>query len=81
MPFADLVDCVVDASITHILKPDPRAYELALKALDLAATEVVFIDDQPRNVAGGHAVGIRSLHLDITNHEACIAQARLILDI
>jgi putative hydrolase of the HAD superfamily len=56
MPFADLVDCVVDASITHILKPDPRAYALALKALDLAANEVVFIDDQPRNVAGGQAI-------------------------
>jgi putative hydrolase of the HAD superfamily len=81
MPFADLVDCVVDASITHILKSDPRAYALALKALDLAANEVVFIDDQPRNVAGGHAIGIRSLHLDITNHEACIAQARFILGI
>ena len=63
MPFADLVDCVVDASITHILKPDPRAYALALKALDLAANEVVFIDAQPRNVAGGQAIGIRSLHL------------------
>jgi putative hydrolase of the HAD superfamily len=81
MPFSELVDCVVDASITHILKPDPRAYALALKALDLAASEVVFIDDQPRNVAGGQAVGIRSLHLDITNHEACVAQARCIFDI
>jgi putative hydrolase of the HAD superfamily len=79
MPFADQVDCVVDASITHILKPDPRAYELALNGLGLAANEVIFIDDQPRNVAGGEAVGIRSLHLDITNHEACVAEARFAL--
>jgi putative hydrolase of the HAD superfamily len=76
MPFANKVDGVVDATHTHILKPDPRAYQLALTALDLDADEVVFIDDQPRNVAGGEAAGIRSLHLDITDHLACIAAAR-----
>lgn len=79
MPFADQVDGIVDATHTKILKPDPRAYELALKALDLAANEVVFIDDQQRNVDGGEAAGIRSLHLDITNHCACIAEARDLL--
>jgi putative hydrolase of the HAD superfamily len=79
MPFADQVDCVVDATHTHILKPDPRAYELALKELDLAANEVIFIDDQPRNVSGGEAVGIRSLRLDITNYRACIDEARALM--
>jgi putative hydrolase of the HAD superfamily len=79
MPFADQIDGVVDASHTHILKPDPRAYELALKALDLAAHEVIFIDDQRRNVAGGEAAGIRSLHFEITNHRRCIADARALM--
>jgi putative hydrolase of the HAD superfamily len=76
MPFAGQVDGVVDATHTLILKPDPRAYDLALKALKLDAEHVIFIDDQARNVAGGNAVGIRSLHLDITNHNACVAEAR-----
>jgi putative hydrolase of the HAD superfamily len=76
MPFADQVDGIVDASHTHILKPDPRAYELALKVLDLAANEVIFIDDQRRNVAGGEAVGMRSVHMDITNYRACVAEVR-----
>ena len=79
MPFADLLDGLVDATHTHILKPDPRAYALALDALSLDAGEVVFIDDQPRNVAGGSAAGIRSLHLDLTNPRACVVQARLVL--
>jgi putative hydrolase of the HAD superfamily len=70
MPFANQVDAVVDATRTKILKPDPRSYALALDSLALAADEVVFIDDQPRNVAGGEAVGITSLHLDITRHQA-----------
>ena len=30
MPFADRVDAIVDATHTKILKPDPRAYALAL---------------------------------------------------
>jgi putative hydrolase of the HAD superfamily len=76
MPFAHLVDGIVDATYTHILKPDPRAYALALEALDLKASEIVFIDDQPRNVAGGSAAGIRSLHLDLTKPQVCVAQAR-----
>lgn len=79
MPFAGQLDCVVDATHTHILKPDPRAYELALRALGLAADEVVFIDDQWRNVAGGETAGIRSIHLDVTRHRDAIAQARALL--
>ena len=79
MPFADQVDAVVDATHTKILKPDPRAYALALESLALAADEVVFIDDQPRNVTGGEAVGMTSLHLDITRHQECVARARVLL--
>jgi hypothetical protein len=67
--------------LLHILKPDPRAYALALEGLDLPAHEVVFIDDQPRNVAGGSAVGIRSFHLDITNPLEIIAQVRLAMSL
>jgi FMN phosphatase YigB (HAD superfamily) len=29
------VDVTIDGSLTGVLKPDPRAYELALEALDL----------------------------------------------
>ena len=75
-PFGHLVDGVVDATHTNILKPDPRAFALALEVLDLRADQTVFIDDQPRNVAGGSAAGIRSFHLDVTNPLECIAQAR-----
>jgi putative hydrolase of the HAD superfamily len=77
IPFADKIDVIVDATHTHILKPDPGAYALALEALGLSADKVIFVDDQPRNVAGGSAVGIRSLHFDITNPLQSIAQVRL----
>ncbi len=76
MPFAHLIDGVVDATHTNILKPDPRAYALALKSLDLSPDHAVFVDDQPRNVAGGAAAGIRSFHLDLTNPLECVTQVR-----
>jgi putative hydrolase of the HAD superfamily len=79
MPFAHVVDALIDATHTHILKPDPRAYALALEALDLGADQVVFIDDQPRNVAGGTAAGMRSLHLDPTDPLECVIAARRVL--
>ncbi len=81
MPFAGQVDAVVDATHTNILKPDPRAYRLALQGLGLAARQVLFIDDQQRNVDGGAATGIRSLHFDITVPDVCIAQARALLGV
>lgn len=79
VPFAADLDCVIDATYTQILKPDPRAYELALQALNLAPNEVVFIDDQWRNVQGGESVGIRSIHLDITRYRDSLVEARGLL--
>jgi putative hydrolase of the HAD superfamily len=81
MPFKGQVDAVVDATHTHILKPDPRAYRLALQSLELPARQVLFIDDQQRNVEGGAAAGIRSLQLDITMPAECVAQARALLGV
>ncbi|MEZ4633177.1 MAG: HAD-IA family hydrolase [Deinococcales bacterium] len=60
------MDFIIDATHTHILKPDPRAYQLALEALAVNADQVLFIDDQRRNVTGAEAVGLRAIHFDIT---------------
>ena len=63
--FLSAVDVLVDASETGILKPDPEAYRRALDALGLSAPEVLFVDDQPRNVAGARALGIPTVHFDV----------------
>jgi putative hydrolase of the HAD superfamily len=61
------VDALVDASKTGILKPDPRAYQQALAALGVGPGEVLFVDDQPRNVAGARALGIETIAFDIAH--------------
>ncbi len=81
VPFADKIDVLVDATHTRILKPDPGAYELAREALGLSAHEIVFVDDQPRNVAGASAVGIRSFYFDIVHPRESLSAVRSALGV
>ncbi len=70
------VDVLVDATHTHILKPDPRAYALALEALGTSAERVLFVDDQLRNVEGARQLGIEAVHFDVGTADACFASVR-----
>jgi putative hydrolase of the HAD superfamily len=65
LPLLTLFDVIVDATHTGVLKPDPRAYRICLDALALAAQACVFVDDQPRNVAGAQAQGLRAVLFDV----------------
>ena len=65
LPLLGLFDVVVDATYTHILKPDPRAYAMCTEQLGLPAGACVFVDDQLRNVEGGRRAGMRVVHLDV----------------
>jgi putative hydrolase of the HAD superfamily len=60
-----VMHAIVDATHTKILKPDPRAYALALKALHCHAPEVLFVDDQFRNIAGAIQVGLQAQYFDL----------------
>ena len=66
-PVVRLFDALIDATRSKIPKPDPRAYRLALDALNLRATDAIFVDDQIKHVRGAEAVGIRGVHLDIAD--------------
>jgi putative hydrolase of the HAD superfamily len=69
------MDSLVDATHTHILKPNPRAYELGCEALGLSPGEVVFVDDQPRNIEGARLAGIDAVQFDVTKPESSFAEA------
>ncbi|MHA6793665.1 HAD family hydrolase [Pseudonocardia bannensis] len=68
-PFIGQLDVLVDGSVTGILKPDPRAYEMALEQLDRPPSEIVFVDDMPWNVAGAAKAGMIALQLDLARPE------------
>ena len=60
-------DFIVDGSITGYLKPDPRAFRLALEAFgNPEPGDVVFVDDQRLNLRGAEAVGISTVFFDPT---------------
>lgn len=56
-----LFDSIALSYDMHFIKPDPRAYETIATRLDMLPKECVFIDDQPRYVAGAEQVGMRGI--------------------
>ena len=49
--------CLLSCEI-QLEKPDPKAYEALLKAIELPAETIVFIDDKIENVEGAKKMGI-----------------------
>jgi putative hydrolase of the HAD superfamily len=73
------MDAVVDATHTHILKPDPRAYAIAVERLGVAAGATVFVDDQKRNVEGALRADLRAVHFDVCDVPRSIEAIRTTL--
>lgn len=78
-PLIDRFDAIVDATYTGILKPDPRAYEMAIEAVGVPKEHCVFVDDQKKNIEGADAVGLPNVHFDVTDPAAGYATARRML--
>jgi putative hydrolase of the HAD superfamily len=72
-------EVIVDATRTQVLKPDPRAYQLALDEMGLPAHQVLFVDDQFRNIAGALRCGLQVQYFDLRDVPGQIAaiEARL----
>jgi putative hydrolase of the HAD superfamily len=75
LPLLGLFDVIVDATHTGILKPDPRAYAFVTEALGLPPGACVFVDDQQRNIDGGRAAGMRTVHFDVARPAFSYAEA------
>jgi putative hydrolase of the HAD superfamily len=68
--FLQSIDHLIDCSHLGFLKPDRRAYELALETLrttmpDVPADRVLFVDDRPLNVDGANSSGMEGMYFDI----------------
>ena len=60
-PVLGLLDGMVVSGEEMTAKPGPGLYRILLERFGLRAEECLFIDDNPVNIAGGEAVGIRGL--------------------
>jgi putative hydrolase of the HAD superfamily len=75
------IDCLVDNSWSDVLKPAPEAYERALREMGVDAARAVFVDDQPRNVAGARRVGIAAVAFDVRDPQGSFRAAERLLEI
>lgn len=81
LPLLDLFDLVCDATHSHILKPDARAYQACLDQLGLPAEACVFVDDQARNIGGAQRVGLRCVLFDVGQPGASFQRALALLGV
>ena len=64
----DIFDVTVFSCLEGTIKPERRAYEIALERLGVGPEEAVFIDDRPTNVKGAKEVGINAILFKNINH-------------
>ena len=69
-------DPVIDLSHVGFLKPSAEAFEYAGKLLDRNPAQVVFVDDQPRNVEGAREAGLGAVWFDATDVAASVARVQ-----
>jgi len=61
-PFLAEFDGIVVSGEEKCIKPDPQIYKILLNRYHLQASETIFIDDNPANVAGAVALGMTGIH-------------------
>ena len=74
-----LFDVIVDASLTGVMKPDPRAFRGGAEALGLPPEQIVFLDDMPWNVEGARQAGMTAVRVPWDDPAPAIDTARTLL--
>ena len=59
-----MFDVVIESSKVGVRKPDPRFYEIALDAVDVAPDDAVFLDDLGVNLKPARALGMTTIKVD-----------------
>lgn len=54
-------DAVTMSCDIGLIKPDPRAYAVALDAMGVSAKETLFVDADPANIAAAEGLGMRAV--------------------
>jgi len=71
-------DHVIESSKVEIRKPDPRIYEMACEAIDVAPDTCVYLDDLGINLKPARAMGMQTIK--VLNADQAIGELEAILD-
>jgi putative hydrolase of the HAD superfamily len=72
-----LFDAVLESRVLGVRKPDPRFYERACAALDVAPAESVFLDDLGVNLKPARALGMHTIK--VTDPDAALTELARVL--
>jgi len=75
--FDGLFEQTIISSEVGLAKPDPAIFNLALKRLQIEASAVLFIDDNPRNVAAAKDLGFSAILFESDDKCRCLLQEAL----
>jgi len=81
LPFLTDFDVIIDATYTHVLKPEPQAYQFVVDALKLEADQCVFVDDQKRNIIGAQEFGMKTVHFNVKDPLRSYEQSLKLLEL
>ena len=59
--FEDMADLIVYSHEAGVSKPDPRIYAITCERLDVQPSEIVFLDDNPANIAAAREYGLHAI--------------------
>jgi putative hydrolase of the HAD superfamily len=62
-PFAPFFESALFSSVTGILKPDPRVFQMACENLGIPAQRCLFVDDTALNLTAAAGLGMHSILL------------------
>ena len=76
-----IMDYLIDGSNTKVLKPNIKAYKIAIEASGLDPKEIIFIDDQIRNVRGAQKTGLHAIQFDVQNPSRIVKNVMQLFDL
>jgi putative hydrolase of the HAD superfamily len=75
--FEEMCDLIIYTHEEGIAKPDPLIYELACKRLGVSPEQMLFLDDNEKNISAARAFGIHAIHCRETAQAIADVQACL----
>jgi len=74
-------DAIVDSSVVHAIKPEPRIYEIAATRASMQPHELMLIDDSRPNLIAAEKLGWHSLWFDAYNPKESVEAIRSTLEL
>jgi FMN phosphatase YigB (HAD superfamily) len=67
-------DQIIDSSVEHVMKPNPRIFEIAQTRAGVAANEILFVDNKQSHCDAAEARGWQTFYYDSADREKSAQQ-------